>query len=249
MKNMSFLVFVFFLAVLFSCSVNDVDAPEDEFSDNAVRNAVYSGPKYPSDFVTEDLSNVTLNYIQSRNIPSMVEPTTDNYDSALTLAQPRVEELGLDYNKLINGLSNYKYYEFMWIVDTLNIHPNYIFRVHKESYFESVKFGLLDENKFQILELGNINYRPLTTNFITEFFDLMWFYKHYNFGGAVVLKRTVTEQSDCFKYSFHFTHTSYGDYGVQDRIRLYNGIFEVDKISGQSKIEYNLIKEVQGNYN
>jgi len=196
------------------------------------------------------LSNVVLNYIRESDVLTFTEPATDNYNTALDLVNIRLGELSLDTNKLVDGQGNEKYFEYKWFPDSTVNHPPYFFRVHKSSYFEGVKFvGTSDMNQFNIVELGIIIYRPLTLQFVKGFYDQLWFYKHYNMGGAVVLKRTITENASSYKYTIYFTHTVFGDYGIRDKIRLFEGEFELNKSNGTSQINYTLIKEVLGNSN
>ena len=231
------------------CDTNEPKEIADEFSDEAVKNAVYNGPKFPSDFFHEGLADVILNYIMEADVLTFTEPATDNFDTALVWVNIRLSELSLDTTKLIDGRPSEKYFEFFWPQPVLT-EPVYMFRVHKSSYFEGVEFvGTSDMNQFNIVELGIINYRPLTLQFVREFFDQLWFYKHFNIGGAVVLKRTITENASSYKYTIYFTHTVFGDYGVRDKIRLLKGEFDLNKSNGTSQIKYTLVKEVLGNSN
>lgn len=250
MKIIILVISVFLLTILvWDCDTNEPQQISDEFSDENVKSAVYSGPKYPSDFFQEDLTNVILNFIRESDILTFTEPATDDYYSALDLVNIRLGELSLDTNKLVYGQLNEKYFEFTWTPDPPSNGPPYFFRVHKSSYFEGVEFGRQDENFYQIVELGNVNYRPFTLQFVKEFFDQLWFYKHYNMGGAVVLKRIITENTSSYKYAIYFTHTIFGDYGMRDKIGLFKGEFELNKSNGSSLIKYTLTKEVLGNSN
>jgi hypothetical protein len=246
------ILFVFALLlmpiIMLSCDTNEPEKLTDEFSDDAIRYAVYNGPKFPSDFFREGLADVILNYIMKADLITFTEPATDNYDTALVWVNIRLGELSLDSTNLIDGQSNEKYFEFYWPHPALT-GPTYVFRVHKSSYFEGVKFGSQDENFRQILELGAVNYRPINLQFVKDFFDRLWFYKHYNFAGAVVLKRTVSESLINYRYSIYFTHTIGGDFGQFDKIRLFKGEFELNKSDGTSQIKYTLVKEILGNYN
>lgn len=243
------ILILFSIFVMWNCNVNHPQEVTEEFPDDAVKTAVYSGPMYPSDFYQEDLSNVVLNYIQQWNGYTSTEPATNDYNESIALVNIRVAQLGLDTTKLTEGKSTEKYYEFNWNPDSTVNPPPYIFRIHKSAYFEGVKYGTSDSNNSQIIELGKINYRPLTLQFAKEFFDRLWFFKHYNTGGAVVLKRTIFEDQYSYNYKFYFTKTSFGDFGLQDKISLYCGEFEVDKTNGISKINYTFIKEIKGKSN
>lgn len=251
MMKIILIITVFILSIfVWNCNTNEPQEFSDKFPDETVKVAVYSGPKYPSDFFNEDLSNVVLNYIQQSDVLTFTEPATNDYNIATDLVNIRLNELDLDTNKLIDGQSTEKYFEFNWNPDTTSNHHPYIFRVHKSSYFEGVKFvGTSDENMFNIIELGIINYRPFSMQFVKEFFDQLWFYKHYNFGGAVVLKRTISENLISYKYTIYFTHTNFGDYGIRDKISVFKGDFELNKSNGVSEINYTFIKEVIGNSN
>ncbi|MCF8356974.1 MAG: hypothetical protein K9H48_21220, partial [Melioribacteraceae bacterium] len=203
MKKIILVITVFILPFfVWNCDTNEPKEITDEFSDEAVKSAVYNGPKYPSDFFNEDLSNVVLNYISQYDVLTFTEPATDDYNSALGYVYIRLNELSLDTNKLVDGQLNEKYFEYKWLPDSTINHSPYFFRVHKSSYFEGVEFfGASDMNKFNIIEVGIINYRPFTSQFIKEFFDQLWFYKHYKTGGAVVMKRTVSENTNSYKYT------------------------------------------------
>jgi hypothetical protein len=249
MKQILLLITLFILPILvWNCDTNEPTEIKDEFSDETVKNAVYNGQKFPSDFFHEGLADVVLNYIRESDVTTFTEPATDNYDTALVWVNIRLVELSLDTTNLIDGRPSEKYFEFFWPQPALT-EPVYMFRVHKRSYFEDVKFGSQDEDFYQIIELGTINFRPFTLQLVKEFFDQLWFYKHYNFGGAVVLERTVSESLSNYHYTIYFTHTVFGDYGMQDRIMLFKGDFELNKSNGTSQINYTLVKEVFGNYN
>jgi len=243
------LILIVFSTSVWNCNVNDNQEPAYEFPDDVVKSAVYSGPKYPSDFFQEDLSNVILNYIQQWDIPASYEPAADDYVTAVNFVNTRLDELGLDKSKLIEGQSTEKYFEYTWSADSVTNNPQYIFRVHKKSCFEGVKFGTLDDNFCRIVELGKINYRPLSLQFVRTFFDQLWFYNHYNISGSVVLKRDASENINGCKYIIYYTMSVFGDYGLQDNIYVYKGEFEVDKSSGVSQINYTFIKQVKGNRN
>ena len=240
----SFLIPIF----VWNCDTDEPQDFSDEFSDEAVKSAVYNGPKFPSDFFHEGLADVILNYISYYDVLTFTEPATDNYDTALVWVNKRLGELSLDTTNLIDGRPSEKYFEFFWPHPALT-GTVYMFRVHKSSYFEGVEFGSQDENFYQIIELGIINHRPIDSQFAKEFFDQLWFYKHYNMGGAVVLKRIVTENSNGYHYTIYFTHTFFGDFGVRDKIWLIKGDFDLNKSNGSSEINYSLVKEVYGNYN
>jgi hypothetical protein len=249
-KKIILVIAIFILPFfVWNCDTNEPTEITDEFSDEAVKSAVYNGPKYPSDFFNADLSSIVLHYIRESDVITFTEPATDNYNTALDLVNIRLGELSLDTNKLVDGQVNEKYFEYGWFPDSSVNHPPYYFRVHKISYFEGAKFGSQDENFYQIIELGIINYRPFTIQFVKEFFDQIWFYKHYNMGGAAVLRRTISENTDSYKYTIYFTHTVFGDFGMRDRISLLKGEFELNKSNGTSQINYTLIKEVSGNSN
>ena len=249
MKIIKIIITLLFPILLSYCNIAETQEQTDEFSDDVVKSKVYSGPKYPADFFYEEISNFSLNYIENWDIPESIEPATDNYDYAVDLVNARLNELSLDPNKLGEGNSTEKYFEFFWPSDSLANNKDFVFRVHKKSYFDGVKYGTLDENKFQITELGTINFSPISLQFVEELFDRLWFFKHYNFGGAVVLKRTTEENEENFKYEIYYTKTSFGDYGLQDKINIYKGEFEIDKSTGVPKIKYSFIKLVKGNYN
>jgi hypothetical protein len=250
MNKIIIIIAVFILPILvWNCDTNEPKEITDEFSDETVKNAVYNGPKFPSDFFHEGLADVILNYIMETDVITFTEPATDNYDTALVWVNKRLSELSLDTTNLIDGRPSEKYFEFFWPHPALT-GPDYMFRVHKSSYFEGVEFvGTSDMNQFNIVELGILNYRPLDLQLVGEFFDQLWFYKHYKIGGAVVLKRTITEISNSYKYTIYFTHTVFGDYGIRDKILLLKGEFELNKSNGTSIINYTLIKEVLGNNN
>lgn len=235
--------------VMWNCDVNETQIPTEEFSDDVVKTAVYSGPKYPSDFFYEDLSNVVLNYIEIWDVPFSTQPATDDYSIAVDYVHTRLAQLELDTIKLIDGQSTEKYFEFNWIPDSSVNHPPYILRMHKSSYFEGVKYGILDNVRGQVLELGDLNYRPITLQIVKEFLDRLWFFKHYNVGSSVVLKRSIFEIANNYFYSIYFTRTVFGDSGLRDRIYLYKGEFQLNKSNGISQVSYSLIKEVLGNSN
>jgi len=250
MNKIILIITVFILsALVWNCDTNEPKESVDEFTDEAVKSVVYNGPKYPSDFFQEGLFFVVLNYIRESDVLTFIEPSTNDYDTALIWVHNRLNELSFDTTSLTDGQSNEKYFEYYWPHPSLH-KPVYMFRVHKSSYFEGVEFvGTSDMNMFNIVELGIVNYRPFTLQFAKEFFDQLWFYKHYNIGGAVVLKRTVSENTSSYKYTIYFTHTVFGDYGLRDKIRLFKGEFELNKSSGVSQINYTLVKEVLGNSN
>jgi hypothetical protein len=249
-KDKSFYILISILFfVMWNCDVNETQIPTEEFSDDVVKTAVYSGPKYPSDFFYEDLSNVVLNYVEIWDVPFSTQPATVDYNIAVDYVHTRLTQLELDTTKLIDGQSTEKYFEFNWVPDSSVNHPPYIFRMHKNSYFEGVKYGRLDNDRGQVLELGKLNYRPITSQTVKEFFDRLWFFKNYNVGGSVVLKRTIFENINNYLYTIYYTRTVFGDYGLQDRIYLYKGEFQIDKSNGVSQVNYSLIKEVFGNSN
>lgn len=238
------LVLIFFFC---NCSTNEPETDADDFSDEFIKYVVYNGPKYPADFYSEVLFQTVLNYIRVLDILTFIEPSTNDYSTALVWVKNRVIELGFDITIIVDGQSSEKYFEFHYQHPALAAF--YVFRVHKSSYFEGVKFGSKDENANQIIELGKINYRPFSLQFAKEFFDQLWFYKHYDTGGAVVVKRTVSESINSFRYTIYFTHTIFGDFGLRDKIRLFKGEFVLNTLDGSSQIQHTLIKEVLGNYN
>lgn len=249
MKKIILLITVFILSILiWNCDTIEPKESVDEFPDDVVKSAVYNGPKYPSDFYTEVLFQTVLNYIRESDLLTFTEPSTNDYNTAMVWVKNRVIELGLDSTNIIDGQSNEKYFEFHYPSPALAAF--YLFRVHKSSYFEGVKFsGTSDMNMFNIVELGIVNFRPFTLQSVKEFFDQLWFYKHYDMGGAVVLKRTVSESLTNYRYIIYFTHTVFGDIGMRDNIRLLKGEFELNKANGTSQINYSLVKEVLGNSN
>lgn len=249
MKKVIFSIAVFVLSFLaFSCDTNDTGLNTDDFSDEIVKSAVYNGPKYPSGFYTEGLFQTVLNYIREPNALTFIEPSTNDSNTALFWVKNRVIELGFDSTNIIDGQSNERYFEFKYPSPALA--SFYIFRVHKSSYFEGVEFsGTSDMNMFNIVELGIINYQPFTLQFVKDFFDQLYFFKHYDMIGAVVLKRTVSESANDFLYTIYFTHTVFGDTGLRDKIYVLKGEFTLHKLDKTSQIEYTFIKEVLGNSN
>lgn len=240
--SISALLLIFFFG---NCSTNEPETDADEFSDEFIKSAVYNGSKYPADFYSEGLFQTVLNYIRVSDILTFTEPSTNDYNTALVWVKNRVIELGFDTTLIIDGQSNERYFEFQYEYPALAAF--YVFRVHKSSYFEGVKFGNQDENANQIIELGVINHRPFTLQFAKDFFDQLWFYKHYNIDGAVVIKRTVSESINSYLYTIFFTHTTFGEFGLRDKIRLFKGEFVLNTLDGSSQIKYSFIKEVLGN--
>ena len=179
---------------IWNCDTNEPQEIKDDFSDEAVKSAVYNGPKYPVDFFNEYLADVVLNYIRESDILTFIEPSTNDYNTALSWVNNRLGELSLDTTNLIDGQSNERYFEFYYPHPSLSA-PLYVFRTHKSSYFEGVEFsGSSNMYMYNMVELKKVNYRPITQQFVKGFFDQLWFYKHYNIGGAVVLKRTISEK-------------------------------------------------------
>lgn len=75
MKQILLFFTLFILPILvWNCDTNEPQEITDEISDESVKNAVYNGPKFPSDFFHEGLADVILNYIIEADVTTFTEP-------------------------------------------------------------------------------------------------------------------------------------------------------------------------------
>jgi len=223
------------------------------YPDSILINIAYNGPKYIGGFYYEDLSNILFNQIgefrEFNSVYSWYEPSVIKEDSARRLVNQRVLFLRGDTANVIQGNHTDKYFEFIYPNYLTSSNWDFYLRVHKSSYFEGIYYSNEDETKKQIIQIGTINVKDLSSSIIKELFERLWYYQCYNWGGAKVLESYTSKKGQYFLYVIYYITIVYGDYSIMDEISLIKSEYLVNEKSRNTLIKNQNIKIVHGRGN
>lgn len=222
---------------------------QSAFSDRELLQAVYTAYRYPIDFYREDLAGsiyyvntVSVTPLEDRTGPS--EPLcSDDYTVASNWAELSNEHSSVRRNR-INERETEKYFEF----EMKNASSDHILllRVSKCDYFVANRGRFWDENQ----DIGTLAREPRTPDSLQELAEYLWFTSHYNQGGASALSSFSVPASEGQLIHVLFDiETSFGDYGLHDRITLREHVFSLSLDNGIVHHEGADVRTINGQYN
>lgn len=83
-------------------------------------------------------------------------------------------------------------------------------------------------------------------NKIKEAFDTYLYTRNSDNESFKFLSSEIEENTSTYVYKYYYFEASYGDWGLEDDIRLYEGIVEINRREGGYNLKENMLREVSG---
>jgi hypothetical protein len=129
------------------------------------------------------------------------------------------------------------------------------FRVHKPAWFTFKGKRVGDYNATIAapgkgpVEVGQFKADKLSKDALRDFAEYEWLIDNYNLNGAKVLLSEGKEADGQLTHTLWATNVTYGDFGLQDEIRLMQVTFTADKKTGKTTKEVKAVKTLTGKRN
>ncbi len=228
---------------------------QTEFSDEALRCAVYTEYKFPDGFYQEDLSlsgrdgEASIYYENTVSIDSSNqwnEFCTNDLSRARALSEQSAESSSY-YRRLVDTTATEKFFQFRRVYEQ-NPRDVLLSRVHKCTYIvpsNSFRYagslGPLDEGSVFI---GTFSPGPVTRAKVRELAEYLFFLEHYNSGG-VALSSVSRPGDEAIEHVIYGTSTTYGDFGICDEITLTAFSYRVNRETGRMQYSKDPIRTVK----
>ncbi len=125
------------------------------------------------------------------------------------------------------------------------------YRVHKPSWFEwkgkrvgEANLGLADGKE---VEIGKLKTKR-TRDAVKELAEYEWQIENYNLVGAKVLLSEGKEEGGKIVHDLYVTNVTFGDFGLNDEIRVVKVTFTVDK-DGKTTKSQKVVANIKGKKN
>jgi hypothetical protein len=223
------------------------------YPDSLLIDIAYNGPKYVEGFFHEDLSNILFNiigeFIEYDSVSSWYEPAVSDIDSARKLVNKRIEGLGNDISKIIEGRHTEKYFEFVYPEYHITTSKDFYLRVHHSNYFDGVYYSYEDETNGHILYIGQRHLTEYNEIEVKEFFQRLWFYYFQHRNGAKVIENYIAQKDNYFHFVIYYITIVRGDLGVTDEITLTKSEYLLNENTGFILIKNQNLLMIDGHPN
>jgi hypothetical protein len=226
--------------------------PRDStFTDDQVRAAVYTTYRWPAGFYQEPEYRVAPYYVNALSTkPLCCRPAADWRELATDdTAQARAwADSTVAYGSHIIPLASDppivtdRYIEFRPITGTRQ--PGVAMRAHRMSYLDPVYFR--SAFFFSDSLVGTFNARPVDTTGVRGLAEYLWFKWHRDMGGFKVLSSFGSDEGGAVLHVVYDVETTYGDWNMQDDLRLNRLEFRVSKTTGEIRFRRILQRHVSG---
>ncbi len=222
----------------------------------SVWNAVYdSDYRYPEGFYTEPQAAGTSILYLGDNVTQngkfiYKQRSTDSREQAREWWYSMME-INPDQPRITEENETDRYFEFVAV--TSRGHTTR-WRFHKSGYYTPLD-GMF--NTFYYIVLYPELYEPYTIGIYggelssaatREFIESMWYFENLNSGGKV-LSTDLTETPDSFVYTIVSTGLTIGDWGLHDKIRVFESTLAVDKTTREFRSTgCALLQTIQGKF-
>ena len=244
--NKIFILFLIFLCFLINCS----DQSSNNISeDEEILNLVYSAYKFPENFYTEDLDGGSIYYENTVSVKPVnqrdawFELSTNSRDTAFYWSELS-DQYSAYHREFVSERETKKYFEFKRVYEK-NPTDIILDRVHKLCYLDRSMYDYFDPGEI----LGIYNERPLTLQNIKELIEYLIYIRNYNNNSYKVLKSYTADQQNRYVHYITDIIISYGDWGINDKISVWDREYFIDKQTGNITFKSKLIKTIQGHLN
>jgi hypothetical protein len=220
---------------------------QTNFTDEEIKNAVYSDYKFPENFYTEDLQGGSPYYENTVSIKPLDERTlewrelcTDSREQAREWSELSSQNSAY-YRDLVRDSETEKYFQFRRVWSE---HPTDIIlsRVHKCRYLDRSEVDRFKKGRM----LGVFNRRPISVETVSELIEYLWFIENYNIWGFKVLSSFTVTEGVYIRHILYTTKASYGDWGVCDHIKLVREEYDVHILTGYITFREETIRSIGG---
>ena len=228
-----------------------LEEPEKS-DDEKLFDLYYSSPYYPDDFYIDPASPETGYYINTVSISPInqrdtrwIELSTNDKNEALKwLNLTFINSSSRISYSIIEESETEKYFEFK--CEEITDNTNYsigLFRVHKASYYRSVidKFSPWNDET----EYGYYN-SEITESKVKECIEYLWTLHTFSTLGEKVLSSEIKETEDYFEVYINSLRLNGGDWGVPNRLSVYDHYIRFNKNSRLITYQQSLQKEIVG---
>lgn len=126
------------------------------------------------------------------------------------------------------------------------------YRVHKPSYFtwkgERIDEVLRQAGDNKSAEIGTLKDKP-SQQAVKDFAEYAWLIANHNMGGSKVISSDAREEKGKLVHDLLTVETTFGDFGLQDQIRVVRWSFAVNADNGTTTLERKQVKTLVGKKN
>ena len=233
---------------------------EFTYSEEEIKNFIYSNKKVPDDFYYE-IHRREVNYSVHYIYPGIINGSeyiffsTDNFDEAQNFILQYLKKPNISAKNITTTYENEKFYEFqteeLIRFGFLQIRK---YRVHKSTYF------YLNDRSYHIwathltlgqnesLEIGNFKQMPINTTSTKELVGYLWFMKNWNMGGYVIVDYVISTNNSIVSVILLETQSVTGDWGMYDSITLVYSKSSINITSGEISLYREAFSTFNGKY-
>jgi hypothetical protein len=228
------------------------------YTEKDVRTKIYSDYKTPENFYQDrlekgDKMHDSIYYHGQPHSETSYFYSTDEYDKARTRVENDMMNSNVANKEISEEYENEKYFEFKTEETKTNGHT-YILRhrIHKTSYISLRESSIAriwpQTNESIPIEIGILNQKPVHKSNSKELIEYLWFISNYNYFGAIILDKKITEIDGNIYYAFLETAFVGGDWGMNDVIYLTYSNYSINKTSGEIILIQEVFREIEGKY-
>ncbi|MDL2239873.1 hypothetical protein LJC69_05750 [Bacteroidales bacterium OttesenSCG-928-K22] len=186
------------------------------------------------------INTVSISPINNRD-SEWIELSTNDKNEALAWLNLSTTNSSVSYS-FIQENETEKYFEFE-CRESNNIYT-VLFRVHKTSYYQPIFNTWTSWNFNDGIELGYYN-AAIEKQTVKEGVEYLWTAETL-FHGQKVISSKIEDENDYFEVHISSLALIYGDWDMQDVIKVYDNYFRLDKNSRLISFRRVLKKEIAG---
>lgn len=255
------LIFINFSGVIpNSKSDTQIVYKEFTYSEENIKNLIYSNKKVPDDFYfeityEEDDYSVHYSYLGIMNGSEYTFFSTNDFNEAQNITLQYLQKPDISAKNITATYENEKFFEFqteeLIRFGFLQIRK---YRVHKSSYIYLNDLSyhiwpttlMLGQNKS--LEIGIFEQKPINTTSVKELVGYLWFMKNSNMGGYIVADYVISTNNSTISMILLETQMISGDWGLYDSITLVYSQYSINISSGKISLYREAFSRFNGKY-
>lgn len=234
---------------------------EFTYSEEDIKNFIYSNKKVPDDFYYEiryeqDNYSIYFVYPGIMNGSEYTFFSTNDFNEAQNFILQYLQKPDISAKNITTTYENEKFYEFQ--TEELNrfgfLHIRK-YRVHKSSYIYLNDLSYhtwvttLTLGQNESLEIGIFEHMPINTTSTKELVGYLWFMKNFMMHGHVVADYVISTNNSIVSVILLETQMVSGDWGIDDSITLVYSQYSINITSGKISLYREAFSRFNGKYN
>jgi len=218
---------------------------EFTYSEDEIKNLIYSNKKVPDDFYYEihyevDNYSIAFLYPGIMNGSEYTFFSTNDFNEAQDFILQYLQKPDISAKNITTTYENEKFYEFQTDEFTqfgfLHIRK---YRVHKSSYIYlndltyHTWVTTLTLGQKESLEIGIFEQKPINTTNTKEMVGYLWFMKNFMMYGHVVADYVISTNNSIVSVILLETQMVGGDWGMNDTVTLVYSQYSINITSGK----------------